>query len=104
MPWISVLEEQKLKENSRVLVSPRGVGILLFRKTGIEIFAVRNKCPHMACPLRSGALDGYVLQCPCHDWRFDIRTGEMAGAHRIRVSTYPVRVAEGMISINLEES
>ncbi|HQJ16092.1 MAG TPA: Rieske (2Fe-2S) protein [Candidatus Omnitrophota bacterium] len=100
-PWIPVIEEDRLIESSVRLVTPKGLGILLIRKKGSEIYAISNKCPHMGCPLRTGILEGYILTCPCHDWRFDIRTGFFLDAPEISLAVYPVRVADGMISIRL---
>src|SRR6185295_8052289 len=28
------------------------------------------------CPLFTGTLDGQTLVCPCHDWRYDVTTGD----------------------------
>lgn len=100
-PWIPVIEDAKLIESSVRLVTPKGLGILLIRKKGKEIYAISNKCPHMGCPLRTGILEGYILTCPCHDWRFDIRTGVFLDAREISLDVYPVRIAAGMISIRL---
>lgn len=100
-PWIPVIEDARLIESSVRLVTPKGLGILLIRKKGNEIYAISNKCPHMGCPLRTGILEGYILTCPCHDWRFDIRNGVFLDAGEISLAVYPVRIADGMISIRL---
>jgi 3-phenylpropionate/trans-cinnamate dioxygenase ferredoxin subunit len=99
--WVIAIEEDKLRENSVELVSPNGIGLLLIRKAGNEIYAVSNKCAHMACPLRRGVLDGYILKCPCHDWRFDIRTGELLEAREIKIRVYEWKVIEGNICVKL---
>jgi nitrite reductase/ring-hydroxylating ferredoxin subunit len=99
--WIPVLEDEKLIEHSMRLVTPRGLGILLIRKTKHEIYAISNKCPHMACPLRTGLLEGYILTCPCHDWRFDIRTGKFIDAEEILLPIYQVKIVDNMILIKV---
>jgi nitrite reductase/ring-hydroxylating ferredoxin subunit len=99
--WISAIEENKLRENSVKLVSPKGIGVLLIRKAGNDIYAVSNKCAHMACPLLRGVLEGYILQCPCHDWRFDIRTGELLEAKEIKIKVYEWKIADGNIYVKL---
>jgi nitrite reductase/ring-hydroxylating ferredoxin subunit len=99
--WIPVSEDVKLIEHSVRLVTPRGLAVLLIRKTKHEIYAISNRCPHMGCPLRTGLLEGYILTCPCHDWRFDIRTGKFVDAAEIVLPTYQVKVVEGMILINI---
>ena len=99
--WIPVIEDTRLIEESVRLVTPKGLGILLIRKKWTEIYAVSNKCPHMGCPLRTGMLEGYILTCPCHDWRFDIRTGAFLDAKEISLPVYPVKIVDGMIMIQL---
>jgi nitrite reductase/ring-hydroxylating ferredoxin subunit len=99
--WIPVIEESRLIEESVRLVAPKGLAILLIRKKGKEIYAISNKCPHMACPLRTGLLEGYILTCPCHDWRFDIRTGEFLDAKEIMLPVYQVKISDGMILIKI---
>ncbi len=82
-------------------VYPKGVGVLLVR-LGDDLHAVANKCVHMACPLESGLLDGAILACPCHEWRFDVRTGEFLDAPELKIATFPTRVEDGKVLVQLE--
>jgi nitrite reductase/ring-hydroxylating ferredoxin subunit len=99
--WIPVIEVNKLKENSLRLVLLKGLPVLLVRKTADEIYALSNKCPHMACPLNSGVLEEYILKCPCHGWRFDIRTGEMLEAKEIKIPLYEWQIAGSQIWLKI---
>jgi nitrite reductase/ring-hydroxylating ferredoxin subunit len=101
--WLPVIEEKQLAENSRRVVSLGGAAILLIRMQGNEIYAIENACPHMACPLTKGALDGYILTCPCHDWRFDIRSGVFLDAPEIKIPMYETRLTGGSICLKREE-
>jgi 3-phenylpropionate/trans-cinnamate dioxygenase ferredoxin subunit len=74
-----VAQRSKLPKEGVVAVYPKGVAALLLHKDG-NVFAVANRCLHMGCPLESGRRDGYVITCPCHDWRFDLRDGRMLEA------------------------
>jgi glycine betaine catabolism B len=40
-------------------------------------YAIGNVCTHMGGPLAEGKLGDYIVQCPCHGSRFDIRSGEV---------------------------
>jgi nitrite reductase/ring-hydroxylating ferredoxin subunit len=100
--WVPALEESHLKEDAINVVFPKGVSIILIRREG-RIYALRNRCAHMACTLSSGRLDGDTLQCPCHDWKFDIKTGEFIAAREITVPTYTCKLQDGTIFIRLEE-
>jgi len=40
------------------------------------ILATDDRCPHMAAPLSLGRLEGCVIDCPLHNGRFDLASGE----------------------------
>lgn len=98
--WVFAIEEKDLMPENLTFVSPKGLPILLVKREG-SLYAMENKCAHMACPLSGGVLDGYILQCPCHDWRFDIRTGEFLDAKEIRIKTFGIKKEEGKIFIQI---
>ncbi|MGD0817095.1 MAG: Rieske (2Fe-2S) protein [Methanomassiliicoccales archaeon] len=99
--WIPVLEEKVLDENRGVCVTPKGLPVLLMKRYG-QIFALSNRCPHMGCALGGGAMEGYILKCPCHDWQFDIRTGRMAEEGTgIVLKSYEWRINSGKIAIKV---
>ena len=62
--WVYAIEENELKENSANMVFPKGLPVLLIKKAG-EIYAISNKCAHMACTLAGGTLKDYIIECPC---------------------------------------
>ena len=99
--WIPTVDDSKLAEGGRRIVYPKGVSILLIRKKG-EVFALRNRCRHMGCTLGGAVLNEYTIQCTCHDWRFDIRTGKFLDATELSIHTYETRVEGGKISIKLD--
>jgi 3-phenylpropionate/trans-cinnamate dioxygenase ferredoxin subunit len=102
-PWVATLEEVKLQEGLPTPINPKGVGLLLIKTDG-AIYAVRNRCAHMGCPLEGGKLEGFVLTCPCHDWRFDIRSGAYLDAKELSIGTYHVKRKEGKVLVELPEA
>lgn len=98
--WVYAGEEADMPDNVPVMVSPNGIAILAVRK-GSETFAVSNECAHMECSLAEGHLDGYTLQCSCHDWRYDIRTGTFLDAPEISLQVYESRMTDGRLYIKL---
>ena len=50
---------------------------VLLAHTPDGIVAVDDRCPHMAAPLSLGELEGCVVQCPLHEGRFDLCSGEV---------------------------
>ena len=99
--WIAVADDAKVKEGVPLAVYPRGVNLLLVRVDG-AVYAIANKCAHMACPLEGGRLEGHVITCPCHDWSFDVRSGAFTQASEIVIATYPTKLEDGKIMLSLE--
>ena len=67
-----------------------------------ELFAMDGTCPHAGGPLGHGALHGTTLVCPWHAWDFDCRTGLSDVDDVIKMATYPVKVENGEILVDLQ--
>ena len=100
MKWIYVLDDSTLPEGQMTVVFPQGVNVVLARVDG-SIYAISGKCTHMAGPLFAGKLNGYTITCPCHDWRFDIRTGKFLDASELGLEVYAVKSETGKVYIDL---
>ena len=96
------LEEKELREGTMKLVSVEGAPILLIKQAG-QIFAINNRCPHQGCGFAGGTLDGSVIVCPCHDWRFDLKSGEYEEQSAIKLVKYEWRIREGKIWVKIED-
>ncbi len=99
--WIFAIKEDEMADGDKKPLLLEGEKVLLLRKDG-DFFAISNKCPHMECPLSKGTLEGHVIKCPCHDWRFDIRSGEFLDAKEIKVPFYETSIMEGSVFVNVE--
>jgi 3-phenylpropionate/trans-cinnamate dioxygenase ferredoxin subunit len=99
--WVPTTDDSKVRDGAYVPVYPKGVGVLLVR-VGDELFAIANKCAHMACPLEGGSLEGAVLTCPCHDWRFDVRSGRSLDAPELGIETFATKVEGGKVLVELK--
>jgi nitrite reductase/ring-hydroxylating ferredoxin subunit len=74
-PFEVVLEAVGLPPGSMRRVS-RGDLDILIAHTPDGIVATDDRCPHMSAPLSIGLLDGCVVQCPLHEGRFDLCSGD----------------------------
>jgi naphthalene 1,2-dioxygenase system ferredoxin subunit len=71
---------------------------------GGEVFATDNLCTHAQAFLTDGTLAGDIVECPLHGWRFSVRSGAGMGPPiPCDLKTYPARVAEGEIQLQLPE-
>ena len=99
--WTYILDDTALPEGHIVPSYPMGVNVILARVGG-AVYAVSGMCLHMACPLFTGKLEGYIITCPCHDWQFDIRTGKFLDAPELGLVIYPIKSEDGKMFINLK--
>ena len=97
-----VLEENELQEGSMKLVKVEGLPVLLIKQFG-QIYAIDNRCPHMGCMFSGGTLDGSVIVCPCHNWRFNLKTGEYEEDPGMKLVSYKSKVDSGKIWVRLDE-
>jgi len=69
-----------------------GRDIALYECEG-EVYASDNLCTHGAARLSDGFLEGREIECPLHQGRFDICTGQALCAPLTKnLRTYPVRI------------
>ena len=100
LSWTYVLDDAVLLEGRMAPVYPLGVNVVLARVDG-AVYAVSGKCAHMACPLFMGRLEGYTIVCPCHDWRFDVRSGRLLNAPEIGLAVFPTKLEAGKLLVSL---
>ena len=100
--FVPVLEEKELQEGTMKLIRVESLPILLIKQSG-QIFAIDNRCPHMGCAFSGGRLDGDVIVCPCHDWRFNLKTGEYEVDPAMKLVFYEWKIESGKISVKLDE-
>ncbi|AOW14834.1 naphthalene 1,2-dioxygenase [Hydrogenophaga crassostreae] len=100
--WTDVAAETDLFEGAGVPVAPGGRDIALYSQGG-QVFATDNLCTHGHARLCDGFLEGFEIECPFHQGRFDIRTGQATGAPCTEaVKSWPVKVEGGRVWLALD--
>jgi nitrite reductase (NADH) small subunit len=85
-------------ESRAIRVGDREVA--LFR-VGEEFYAIDNECSHYGAPLCDGWTDGTTVSCPWHCWQFDVTTGKCLTVEDYDVQSYPVRIEDGQVKIEI---
>jgi nitrite reductase/ring-hydroxylating ferredoxin subunit len=99
--WFFAIKESELVDGSMDLARVKGIPVLLINKGGI-IYSLYGKCKHKGCRLSKGSLnDGYTLKCPCHGWKYDIRSGKYLGDEDESLEIYENKVEDGEIYVLL---
>ena len=75
--------------------------IIAILKRDDQLYAMDDMCPHMGASLSAGYVEGTVVACPWHAWRFDFCDGTWCDNPRMKIDTFPVRIEDGAIQVCL---
>lgn len=88
---------------SRSIVRVGGLSLAIFSVAG-ALYAIDDSCPHSGASLVMGKLDGFMVRCPAHGLRFDIRSGCMSPAGGLAAHSYLVTVVNGQTFVTVPDS
>src|SRR3982074_3520658 len=74
--WYPAVRGTAIRGNKLVTAMLLEVPLVLGRTSDGRPFAMRDSCPHRGIPLSYGRLDGNVVECCYHGWRFDACSGQ----------------------------
>jgi 3-phenylpropionate/trans-cinnamate dioxygenase ferredoxin component len=67
-----------------------------------RFYATQDLCTHEHAYLSDGVVIDCIVECPFHQGRFDVRTGEALGAPVIvPLKIYPLRVVDGRLYVQV---
>ena len=99
--WIDASAVDEVPEDDVTGVMVEGRDIAMYNAGG-EIFATDNICTHGHARLCEGFLEGHEIECPLHQGRFDVRTGQPTCAPVTEaIKSYPVRIEGGRVWLAL---
>jgi 3-phenylpropionate/trans-cinnamate dioxygenase ferredoxin subunit len=90
-------EVSEIPEGTMKIVKLMGHEISIANVEG-QFYAFPNNCTHAGGPLGRGRLKGFVVQCPLHGSKFDIRTGAVVTSPaQTPLRTFVVKVEKGTV-------
>jgi nitrite reductase/ring-hydroxylating ferredoxin subunit len=98
--FVRVCHTEEVPEGKVTLVDADGTKVALCNRQG-KFYALSNFCPHLTGNLGEGALDGDVLVCPEHGWRFKLTTGRCTTMRGQSAHTFPVEIREEWIYVGV---
>ncbi|MEC7963476.1 MAG: nitrite reductase small subunit NirD [Pseudomonadota bacterium] len=101
MSWLDIGPVDQIPLRGARVVKTRLGCVALFRTGEDEVFATSDRCPHKGGPLSEGIVHGRAVTCPLHNWVFSLESGEAQGADEGAIDTYPVRVEQGNILLDV---
>jgi NAD(P)H-dependent nitrite reductase small subunit len=103
-PWHPVIQVDRVpKHGSGAFTAVGNRELAVFALPDGGYVVIDNACPHAHGNLAGGTVEGTVVECPWHQWRFDLVTGRCTHNAEVCVRTYPTRVRDGVIEACLPE-
>ena len=95
---VATVTDLKPGEGKVVIVGDRELA--LFNVAG-QFHCIDNHCPHRDGPLGEGVLNGNVVTCPLHGWRFDVTTGQSPVIPSAKVEKLAVVIEANIVKVKI---
>ncbi|MBI4526230.1 MAG: Rieske 2Fe-2S domain-containing protein [Deltaproteobacteria bacterium] len=89
--FVRICKTGEITAGSGKTVDVNGKPVAVFNVDG-NFYAINNTCAHRGGPLGEGELEGKIVVCPWHAWRYDVTTGVSEMNPAISVEKYQIRV------------
>jgi nitrite reductase/ring-hydroxylating ferredoxin subunit len=101
--FVKVAKTEDVQASQMMAVEVNDERICLANVNG-KYYAISNVCTHMGGPLAEGKLEDYIVQCPWHGSRFDIRSGKVVRPPAMKPEPiYEVKVENNDILIKKQK-
>ena len=100
--WVDAMSTDELPTDdvTGILVDGRDIAIYT---VGDAVYATDNLCTHGHARLCDGFLDGHEIECPLHQGKFDVRSGQPTCAPVTEaVRSYPVKVDGSRVYLQID--
>jgi len=89
---------------NRINLTEVGLQRVVLTRIEGQLCAFNALCPHQLGNLASGSLVNGEIECPVHNWRFNIRTGKSVYPEDdgLRLRRYQVREENGLVMVSLQ--
>src|SRR5919199_1580263 len=100
--FVKVADTKDIQPSQMKELDVNGENICVVNVEG-KYYAIGSICTHEGGPLADGTLEGYEVECPWHNSKFDIRTGEVRSPPASEPEpTYEIKVDGNSILIKTQ--
>lgn len=102
--WIPLGDVSEIKPGSRKLYTLHTTEIAVFHVANPDqsttFYAIDNACPHQGATLIEGEGCGTEVNCPLHDWTFDVASGECLDFPEFPLTRFELKQEADLLLIN----
>lgn len=100
--WVEVCAAEEIDTEDVIRFDHADQTFAIYRTADGNYYATAGLCTHAKVHLSGGFVMDNIIECPKHNGRFDVTTGQAKGAPAcIDLKTYPVKNESGKIYLNL---
>ena len=96
---VANLDDLAVGDMKMAKVGERKIAVI---RTASGVHALDNACPHQGYGLVTGALDGELVTCQWHNWKFRADTGECVMGEE-NVTCHQVDICDGRVEVTVTE-
>ncbi len=105
--WVGVAREDELA-NGRAIEFVSGPWVVAVFQINDQFYALDGMCAHQGGPIAKGEITGEggeipCVTCPWHGWQYELKTGIQTINRQPLQRTFPVRVIDGMVQVQLPD-
>jgi len=101
--FVEVGRAEQIPPGKGIVVRVDGKDVAIFNVDG-TIYAMDDSCRHQGLSLGTSKLEGKVVTCRGHGWKYDVTNGSTLASPGYGVAAYPVKVVEGKIMVATDET
>ena len=98
--FVTVAKSDDIPTGEGRAFAVNGRMVAVFNEEG-KFFAIDDFCPHMGASLAGGYLEGGIVTCPWHAWRFCIHDGKWCDNPKVKIDSFEVRVLGEEIQVKV---
>jgi len=98
MDFVEAARLEQVPPGTGMCFTVAGKEVAIFNVDG-TVYAMEDCCLHKGASLGTGELDGKVVTCRAHGWRYDVTTGSTLSSPGYGVASYPAKVIDGKILV-----
>ncbi len=101
MDFIKIAKINDFENKHIKSYSIMGKKIGVVREDNGEFFAIEVGCKHQRADLTDGLIEGMVVTCPRHQWKYDLSTGKCLNHESVDLRRHALKIEDGNIYICL---
>ena len=99
--FIEAAQLNQIPPGTSIMVRVADKDVALFNLDG-AVYAISDTCAHQGSSLAAGELEGKIVRCLSHGWKYDVTMGKLTVAPELGVPCYPVQVVDGTIMVAVD--